>query len=148
MFLNVFKNIEEIFSADAVFENTSQRSSIACGKAAARYILKKQLLDRMIIATSDFIAYGIVEEFSRAGLTAGQDYHLISYDNTEARNPQLQMGLTSISHPLENMVKAILQMLEDVTRNPGNGDYYRAYQVPAQELVFRESFQQCNKNKS
>ncbi|MBO5722845.1 MAG: hypothetical protein J6S19_06995, partial [Lentisphaeria bacterium] len=59
-----------------------------------------------------------------------------------------QMGLTSISHPLENMVKAILQMLEDVTRNPGNGDYYRAYQVPAQELVFRESFQQCNKNKS
>ena len=143
--LNIPRKDMEIFSADAVFENTSQRSSIACGKAAAIYILKNRMLDRMLIATSDFIAYGIVEEFSRSGLTAGQDYHLISYDNTEARNPQLQMGLTSISHPLENMAKAILQMPEDVTRNPGNGDYYRAYQVPAQELVFRESFRQYSK---
>ena len=116
------------------------RSLILFGVKAAQYVIDNSLNDYMIFTTSDFIAYGMVEEFALRNKKLGKDYYLISYDNTEIRNDRLVLGLTAITHPLEGMVKAIMQMLEDLIRCPETGEFYRSYQVPANEVVFRESF--------
>jgi len=115
-------------------------SPMLAGIKGADYIMKNNLLDHLIITPSDFIACGLLEEFANHGLTAGKDYFLISYDNTESRSLSLKMGLTSITHPLEAMIEALVRIVENLLRCPNGGKYYCSYQVPANELVFRRSF--------
>ena len=116
-------------------------SPIIAGVHAAEYILQNNMTDHLLLVTSDYITYGMMDVFNRAGLQPGVDYHLISYDNTEERNTALQLGITAISHPLDNMVRATLQMIEDNIRAPSKGVFYRAYRVPADKIVYRKSFQ-------
>ena len=116
-------------------------SPIIAGVHAAEYILKNRLTDHLLLVTSEYITYGMMDVFNRAGLQPGVDYHLISYDNTEERNTALQLGITAISHPLDNMVRATVQMIEDNIRAPSKGVFYRAYRVPADKIVYRKSFQ-------
>ncbi len=116
-------------------------SPIIAGVHAAEYILQNNMTDHLLLVTSDYITYGMMDVFNRAGLQPGVDYHLISYDNTEERNPVLQLGITAISHPLDNMVQAMVQMIEDNIRAPSKGVFYRAYRVPADKIVYRKSFQ-------
>lgn len=115
-------------------------SALLAGIKGAGFVLENKLLDHLIITPSDFIACGMLEEFANHGLTAGKDYFLISYDNTESRNPSLRMGLTSITHPLETMIEALVQIVENLMRRSTDGGYYCSYQVSAKELVFRKSF--------
>lgn len=115
-------------------------SPLLAGIKGADHIMKNNMLDHLIITPSDCIACGVLEEFANHGLTAGKDYFLISYDNTESRSLSLKMGLTSITHPLEAMIEALVHIVENLLRCPNGGKYYCSYQVPANELVFRKSF--------
>ena len=56
---------------------------------------------KLLFATSDFIAFGVIDAMREAGLEPGKDLQLISYDNLEGYG-MLPFGepiITSIDHP-------------------------------------------------
>ncbi len=116
-------------------------SQIITGSDCANHFLKNGLQDHAIIATGDFIAFGMLDVFAKAGLKPGKDFKLISYDNMESRlDPEkLKLGLSGITHPLEAHAKAIVTLLEGITRTPPTNDFYQTFFVPARELVLRET---------
>ena len=114
-------------------------SSILAGSNCADYYIANRLFDHAILVTSDFIAFGMLNTFAKAGYRPGRDFQLISYDNLEARLPRqrLPLGLTWVTHPLEAATEAIIDMLEHLTRVQPSGKYYHTYFIPARELVVR-----------
>ena len=115
-------------------------SAILAGTKCARYYLENNLCDHIIISTSDFITYGMMDVFFAAGLVSGRDYHLISYDNLEGRleNDCLKLNLNSITHPIASHAEAVIALLENLIRNPSR-NYYQTYFTPATEFIIRNT---------
>ena len=116
-------------------------SAILCGQNCAEYYLGNAFHEYAIISTSDFLSYGMLEVFEKHGLRPGKDFKLLSYDNLESRirKPEYQFGLTSITHPQDAELHAIVAMLESLEKIPTGREFYKTYFVPAQELVIRKS---------
>ena len=121
-------------------ENGIISSAMLAGTKCARYYMENNLRDHMIISTSDFITYGMMDVFSAAGMVSGRDYHLISYDNLEGRleNDSFKLNLNSITHPIASHAEAVIALLENLIRNPSR-NYYQTYFTPATEFIIRNT---------
>ncbi len=66
-----------------------------------------------IFSVSDFISFGIIDAFSEAGLTPGEDYHLISFDDLEADGllPFDEPMLTSVSFPRREIARSAVNLV-------------------------------------
>jgi|GEM_PF-2403037 len=116
-------------------------SQIMAGSDCADYFLKNALSDHVILSVSDILTFGMLEAFAQQGLEPGRDYRLISYDNLESKSADggLSLGITGITHPQESQIKAIITMIENLTRVPRTDAFYQTYFVPAQEFVIRKT---------
>ncbi len=119
----------------------SPLSYFLSGQDCAEYYVKNKMFDHAIFSTSDFLTIGMYDIFRKYGLIPGRDFKLISYDNFEGRigSPDFQYGITGITHPQDEEVKAILAMLDSLEKIPSEGIFYKTYFVPAHELVVRNS---------
>ena len=111
------------------------------GQNLAEYYLEHKLFDHGIFSTSDFLTLGMCNEFKRRNIVPGRDLQLISYDNFEGRlnRSDFNPDITSITHPQDEMLKALLSLLESLEKIPSGNDFYKTYFVPARELVLRGS---------
>ena len=116
-------------------------SHIMAGSDCADYFLKNNLSDHVILSASDILTFGMLEVFAQQGLEPNRDYKLISYDNLESKSADgnLSLGITGITHPQESQIKAIINMIENLTRVPRTDAFYQTYFVPANELVIRKT---------
>jgi len=66
------------------------------------------------------------------------DYSLISYDNFRKYidGKKEFFNVSSVTHPLEDHARALVDMIEEVGKMPQTG-YYRAYVTAAKEFVIR-----------
>ena len=119
--------------------NLGIQPQILAGCDCADYYLKNDFSRYPVISTNDFISMGMLEAFSQKGLRPGADFKLISYDNLEMRigSEKFPVGLSSITHPQEAHARAVVAMLENITRIRQTGDFYQTYFVPAQEICLR-----------
>ncbi len=119
----------------------SPLSRFPSGQNCAEYYLKNKMFDHAIFSTSDFLTIGMYDIFKKSGVIPGRDFKLISYDNFEGRigGPDFQYGITGITHPQDEKIKAILAMLESLEKIPSGGAFYNTCFVPAHELIIRTS---------
>ena len=112
--------------------------TIAAGEYCAEYFLRHHLQDHLIFSASDFLAFGMQKVFRREKLNCSADYRMISYDNFRkylAGDSDI-LNISSITHPLEDHAKAIVDMIGELDRHPGT-DYRRVYITAAKEFVVR-----------
>lgn len=107
------------------------------GQQLGKLILERNL-PRTIFSPSDFLAFGMVDRFTEAGLRLGRDVRLVSFDNLEGGGllPFGEAVLTSIQNPRERVAREgarlMLRVLE--TRE----DLVQIVRVPT-TLVRRKS---------
>lgn len=120
-------------------ENAVQGSSVMVGSRCAETFIEEKLFDHVIFSVSDFFTYGMFDVFRRRGLVYGKDFQLVSYDNFQSYlgMPVESLDVTAVTHPLAAHARAVVDMIEDVTRKNENG-YFRTYTTPATEFVVRE----------
>ena len=125
-----------IFTAD-LGENYSPEN---VGKASAQYFIENNLKDHVIITTSDFVTFGMMDVFKEYNYKQNRDFFLISYDNTKDSfgYTNEHFDVNSITHPLQEHADAICEMLENITRKKTK--FYQAYFTCANNLVIRHEF--------
>ena len=64
-----------------------------------------------IVAISDLVAIGIMNEAERRGLVVGQDLSVIGFDDAPM-SQYLRPALTTLRQPIEDIGKALIKMLE------------------------------------
>ncbi len=116
-------------------------SRFLTGQVFAEYYLDRKLFDHAVFSTSDFLTLGMYTVFEKRGVLPGRDLQLISYDNFEGRlnRPDFRFGITGITHPQDEMARALSALLESLEKIPSGNDFYKTYFVPAKELVIRDS---------
>ncbi len=138
LFRHVMKTFhpEIILHDDLTYECQEYDYGEKCGRAIGGKYLK--LSSRpAIFSVSDYVSFGILEVLENAGLQAGRDFKLISYDNLEALgvSPYKEPRLTTIEHPHEQLCRELINLLSDLLTNPVSN--YRIVRVPAQKLIKR-----------
>lgn len=98
-------------------------------RAAAREVLEMRQGKVNIFTTCDLFAYGLVEEVKLAGLTLGDEVRVIGFDDEVTAQ---EIGLTTIRQPIEEMGRAVAQMLMDRIANP---------ELPVRSLQFTPELQ-------
>ncbi|MBE6357266.1 MAG: GntR family transcriptional regulator [Lentisphaerae bacterium] len=114
------------------------QDTISGGEYCAEYFVKNHLQNHLIFSLSDFFTYGMQKVFKQKNLHYPADYSMISYDNYYKYLGE-QCGffnIPSITHPLEEHARAIVDMIEELDRHPDNG-CFRAYITMAEEFVIR-----------
>ena len=125
-----------VFHFCPIPENVS--CTIFGGEYCAEYFLEHHLQDHLIFSVSDYFTYGMQKVFKRENLKYSADYSLISYDNFY----KYQNGkgdffkVSSITHPLEEHAQAVVDMIEELVREP-RADIFRAYTTCAKEFTVR-----------
>lgn len=72
-----------------------------------------------VIAVTDIIAIGVMNEAERHGLQIGRDLSVIGYDDTPLVQ-YLRPSLTTLHQPIEEIGQALIAMLERVLRDEPN----------------------------
>jgi len=88
-----------------------------------------------IVAISDVVAIGIMDEAERRGLVVGRDLSVIGFDDTPM-SPYLRPPLTTLRQPIAEIGAALIAMLEGAIR--GEPPAERQLLLPP-ELIIRES---------
>lgn len=109
-----------------------------CGRRIARNYLE---LPRRpgIFSVSDYISFGMLDVLEGAGLCAGKDFKLISFDNLEIRGigPYPEPRLTTIEYPYDSLGRELIAMLSELlaarTANT------RIIRTPADNLIIRST---------
>ena len=102
--------------------------------------LPKGRADTAVVALSDFIGFGIIDELRREGLTPGKDMALLSYDDLEGDGlcPFGEPVMTSLRIPRQRIAERAAELL--IARSEYRGEpEYLAVSVPVR-LILRQSF--------
>lgn len=110
------------------------------GQAHGRYCIEHKL-EGMLFTLSDFIAFGIIDVLKEHNVKIGNRIKLVSYDNIESRKVYTgEPVLTSITHPLEQLAKNVVELVEYIiSRKIKCDESNYIIRVPASELVIRSS---------
>ena len=113
-------------------------SAILSGRECAKFFLNNKLNDHVIISSSDFVTYGMMDVFESRHLVNNVDYRIISYDNfrQHLKNDDV-LNVNSITHPLAAHADALCMMLRNISRKKS---YYQAFFTPATEFIVRTPF--------
>ncbi|MFQ3578102.1 MAG: LacI family DNA-binding transcriptional regulator [Verrucomicrobiia bacterium] len=86
-------------------------SEFACGESVGRTLVAQRSGKReAIIALNDRVAFGLINEFRRAGLRVPEDYCVVGYDDSELAQYSLPQ-LSSINTGVDRLIGAALAML-------------------------------------
>ncbi len=109
---------------------------VAAGIDCAQQYLANNDRSAAIISLSDYISLGISDELERAGLVAGVDVPMVSYDHLLWQLPEFagKFHFDSISHPVSAMIEAVIQVYREIIRD-GEDGFSRALIVPAREFL-------------
>lgn len=113
------------------------------GRQVGKLLLERGRLPETIAAWSDFTAFGIADTLSMAGLEAGRDYRLVSYDDLEGDGftPFGEPLLTSLRNPKTVISECAGDLLLHLERiRPGHTLICR---IPC-DLVVRRSSKKTN----
>ncbi len=77
-----------------------------------------------VVAVSDSVAFGYIDAANEIGLTAGKDYSIVGFDNTEEAR---DFGLSSLQRPWEAMAEESVRLVFAIARGQ-----YAATQVRIQ----------------
>lgn len=92
----------------------SKKASIENGKECFEEIVQQKDIDRptAIFACNDLLAIGVIQGATEKGIRIPEDIAVIGFDNTILASTTVP-GLTTISQPIEEMGKKIVDVLID-----------------------------------
>ena len=113
------------------------RRSMECHKYVRVYC--RNLMQRIILNTTDGLAYNLIEAFMLENFQPGKDFHLISCGNREAQGFRFadEPMITSIGVPEEKVINEAVKLLLRLIEEPSDCVYH--IRIPS-ELVIRKSF--------
>ncbi len=82
----------------------------AAGRAAAALALGLPLAPTAIVATTDVLALGVLDELRERGLVAGQDVSVTGFDDVPRA---AELGLTTVRQPVQDKGRLMARMLVD-----------------------------------
>lgn len=77
-----------------------------------------------VIAISDLIAVGVMDEAERRGLVVGRDLSVIGFDDAPMA-PYLRPALTTLQQPIEDIGAALIAMLEAAIKGEAPAERHR-----------------------
>lgn len=100
--------------------------------------LSREIRGKWLFSTSDIVSFAMLAAFREAGLTAGKDFQLISYDNLEGYGyqPLGEPFLTSIDCPKIRIAERSAELLLNKIQHPANETVI--VRIPS-SLVIRKS---------
>jgi DNA-binding LacI/PurR family transcriptional regulator len=140
--LNILKQCDLEYE-ELPFSNYSQSShlTLLAGRKHGQYIIDNKIKG-FVVTLSDFLAFGMIDAFIENNIELGRDVKLLSYDNLESHGVKLfpEPLLTSITHPIQALAGATVDLVRDVVRNELDcNNINKIIRVPATELVIRKT---------
>ena len=113
------------------------RRSMECHKYVRVYC--RNLMRRIILSTTDGLAYNLIEAFMLENFQPGKDFHLIRCGNREAQGFRFadEPMITSIGVPEDKVINEAVKLLLRLIEEPSDCIYH--IRIPS-ELVIRKSF--------
>lgn len=106
------------------------------GRKAAYQIVDQNILSGTIVAAADVIALGVIAGVIDRGLRVPDDFRIIGFDDLGV-SFLAHPALTSVKQPVEEMTRAILDLVQQSDWVNDRFSYSRKYFKP--ELIVRES---------
>lgn len=108
------------------------------GYIQMKNLLAEQDLPTAVLASYDYIAIGAIKALHEQGLFIPKDISIIGYDNIR-ESAFLTCPLTTISPPIEDMVKKSIEILREKIYNKSDTRYHHISLTP--QLIIRNSTQ-------